>query len=145
MDIEALQQRLREFADERDWEKFHSPKNLVMAMSVEMAELVEHFQWRTEEESLDLDGDIRDAVALEMADILIYMLRMADRSDGHLVYALASYNAGPGNCDKWRRRFPNHSTEAFIQAIPFSETKGYVKKVLGNYAAYHSLYPPQAN
>jgi NTP pyrophosphatase (non-canonical NTP hydrolase) len=79
MDIESLQQQLREFAAERDWEKYHSPKNLAMAMSVEMAELVEHFQWLTEAQSLDLDGDSRDAVALEMADILIYLVRMADR------------------------------------------------------------------
>ncbi len=71
-----------------------------------------------------------------------YMMRMVERSGGNLVYALASYNAGPGNCDKWRKRFPNHSTEQFIEAIPFSETRHYVKKVLGNYAAYHSLYPP---
>ena len=55
IEIETLQQRLREFADERDWEKYHSPKNLVMALSVEVAELQEHFQWLTAEESLALD------------------------------------------------------------------------------------------
>ena len=79
IEIESLQRRLREFADERDWEKFHSPKNLVMALSVEVAELQEHFQWLTDEQSLSLDGDTRDAVALEMADVLIYLVRMADR------------------------------------------------------------------
>ena len=66
--------------------------------------------------------------------------RYLERRDGNLVYALASYNAGPGNCNKWKRRWPNASMETFVDNIPFSETKGYVKKVLGNYAAYKSLY-----
>ena len=67
---------------------------------------------------------------------------VVERSDGNLVYALASYNAGPGNCDKWRTRLPKADLEVFVEAIPFSETRNYVKLVLGNYAAYHSLYPP---
>ena len=79
INIEDLKQHLREFADERDWEKYHSPKNLVMAMSVEMAELMEHFEWMTEQQSLNLDAETRDAVALEMADVMIYLVRMADR------------------------------------------------------------------
>lgn len=70
-----------------------------------------------------------------------YILRMIDRSDGNLVYALASYNAGPGNCDKWRKQNPHRTMDEFVENIPFSETKHYVKKVLGNYAAYRSLYP----
>lgn len=74
----------------------------------------------------------------------VYMRRMLDRSGGNAVYGLASYNAGPGNCDKWRKRFPEVSLEAFMEAIPFSETNDYVKKVLANYAAYHSLYPEPA-
>ena len=69
-----------------------------------------------------------------------YLRRMLDRSDGNLVYALASYNAGPGNCDKWRAAMPNLPLETFVERIRFSETRDYVKKVLGNYAAYHSLY-----
>ncbi|MEA1889700.1 MAG: nucleotide pyrophosphohydrolase [Pseudomonadota bacterium] len=79
INIEDLKQHLREFADERDWEKYHSPKNLVMAMSVEMAELMEPFEWMTELQSLNLDAETRDAVALEMADVMIYLVRMADR------------------------------------------------------------------
>ncbi|NIA14768.1 MAG: transglycosylase SLT domain-containing protein [Nitrospiraceae bacterium] len=71
-----------------------------------------------------------------------YLVRMIERSDGNLVYALASYNAGPGNCDKWRRRYPDAGLETFIESIPFSETRNYVKAVLGNYAAYRSLYGP---
>ncbi|MFA6245126.1 MAG: transglycosylase SLT domain-containing protein [Candidatus Hydrogenedentales bacterium] len=72
-----------------------------------------------------------------------YLMRMIDRNDGNLVFALASYNAGPGNVSKWRKSHPSTDMEAFIDFIPFSETKDYVKKVLGNYAAYHSLYPEQ--
>ena len=79
IDVDDLQKQLREFADARDWEKYHSPKNLVMAMSVEMAELMEHFQWMTEQQSLQLDAEVREQVALEMADVLIYLVRMADR------------------------------------------------------------------
>ena len=56
INIEDLKQRLREFSEARDWEKYHSPKNLVMAMSVEMAELMEHFEWMTEQQSLNLDA-----------------------------------------------------------------------------------------
>jgi soluble lytic murein transglycosylase-like protein len=70
----------------------------------------------------------------------VYLRRMLDRSDGNLVHAIASYNAGPGNCDKWRKRLPNASFDEFIAAISFDETKDYVYKVLANYAAYHSLY-----
>ncbi len=69
-----------------------------------------------------------------------YLRQMIRRSDGNLVYALASYNAGPGNLDKWRRRTRTNDLERFVDSIPFNETRNYVKKVLGNYAAYHSLY-----
>lgn len=73
-----LQKRLREFAHERDWEQFHSPKNLSMALIVEAAELVEHFQWLTPEQSHTLPEKIRREVELEMADVFIYLLRLAD-------------------------------------------------------------------
>jgi len=81
IEIDVLQQHLREFAEARDWEKYHSPKNLVMAMSVEMAELMEHFEWMTEQQSLNLDANSREEVALEMADVMIYLARIADRCD----------------------------------------------------------------
>ena len=71
-----------------------------------------------------------------------YLRRMLDRYDGNLVYALASYNAGPSNCDAWRRRFAGQSLDMFVEAIPFTETQNYVKRVLAHYATYHSLYPP---
>ncbi len=80
MDLPALQQQLRDFVAARDWARYHTPKNLVMAMSVEMAELVEHFQWLTPEESVALaqDDAKRDLVEQEMADVLLYMLQLAD-------------------------------------------------------------------
>lgn len=73
-----------------------------------------------------------------------YLARMLERSNGNVVFALASYNAGPGNCDKWRTRWPNVDMETFIENIPFNETRNYVKAVLGNYAAYRTLYGPEA-
>ncbi|MEQ8484675.1 MAG: nucleotide pyrophosphohydrolase [Pseudomonadales bacterium] len=79
LDIAELQQALRRFAAERDWDQFHSPKNLAMALSVEASELVEIFQWLTEAQSADLDADTRAAVAEEIADVQIYLARLADR------------------------------------------------------------------
>ena len=69
--LEQLSRRLHRFAQERDWEQFHSPKNLAMALSVEAAELLEHFQWLDESQSASLDETKREAVALELADILM--------------------------------------------------------------------------
>jgi NTP pyrophosphatase (non-canonical NTP hydrolase) len=77
--LEELTQELRRFAQERDWRQFHSPKNLACALSVEAAELLEHFQWLTEAQSDDLSGDKRAAVGSEMADVLLYLLQLADR------------------------------------------------------------------
>ena len=79
MDIKVLQQRLRQFASERDWEQFHSPKNLSMALSVEAAELLENFQWLTEAQSASQDSVDREAVAAEIADIQIYLVMLADK------------------------------------------------------------------
>jgi dCTP diphosphatase len=77
--LDDLTQQLRDFARERDWEQFHSPKNLAMALIVEAAELVEHFQWLTEAQSQALAPDKREPVAQELADILLYLVRLADR------------------------------------------------------------------
>jgi NTP pyrophosphatase (non-canonical NTP hydrolase) len=85
--LQTLQQRLAAFAAARDWEQFHSPKNLVMALSVEAAELVEEFQWLTDEQSRALDAERYQRVRLEMADVLIYLLRLADRLDVDLLRA----------------------------------------------------------
>jgi dCTP diphosphatase len=85
--LRALQQRLAAFAAERDWQQFHSPKNLAMALSVEVAELVEQFQWLTEEQSRLLDAERYERVRLELADVFIYLLRLADRLDVDLLEA----------------------------------------------------------
>lgn len=79
MDLAAIRHRLTEFAEERDWEQFHSPKNLAMALSVEAAELVEHFQWLTEAQSASPDAVDREAVATEVADVQIYLVMLADK------------------------------------------------------------------
>ena len=71
--------KIRRFNAERDWRQFHSPKNLAMALSVEVAELTEHFQWLTQAESRNLSGTKRGAVAQEIGDILIYVLNLADQ------------------------------------------------------------------
>lgn len=82
MGLEALRRSLRRFADERDWERFHSPKNLAMALVVEAAELAEIFQWMTEEESrtAHLDAARREHIADEIADVLLYLLQIADKT-----------------------------------------------------------------
>jgi NTP pyrophosphatase (non-canonical NTP hydrolase) len=77
--IEALRDRLREFAKERDWDQFHTPKNLSMALIAEAAELVEHFQWVEGSRSHLLEEKVRPAVEEEIADILIYLVRIADK------------------------------------------------------------------
>ncbi len=86
-DLDTLRQALRDFVRERDWEQFQSPKNLSMALIVEAAELVEHFQWLTQQESRELPPERRRAVAHEMADIFIYLLRLADVLDIDLLAA----------------------------------------------------------
>ena len=88
--MEELIQKLRAFAKERDWDQFHSPKNLSMALSVEVAEVVEHFQWVTEEQSKNLPNDKLEEVETELADILIYLIRLADKLDIDLVAAAQS-------------------------------------------------------
>lgn len=78
-ETEELQAALREFARERDWEQFHTPKNLAAALSVEAAELLEHFQWLTEEQSRTLSEEKRGRVGEEIADVLLYLLQLADK------------------------------------------------------------------
>ncbi|SFP93765.1 nucleotide pyrophosphohydrolase [Variovorax sp. 770b2] len=86
-DLQRLTQDLRDFAEARDWEPFHSPKNLASALSVEAAELLEHFQWLTEAQSRSLDPEKRDEVGAEMADVFLYLLQLADKLHIDLVDA----------------------------------------------------------
>jgi NTP pyrophosphatase (non-canonical NTP hydrolase) len=77
--MKELTESLRKFAQKRDWDQFHSPKNLAMALSVEVSEIVEHFQWLTQAESDNLDPAKLAAIREEIADVMIYLTRLADR------------------------------------------------------------------
>ena len=105
MDIDKVQARLREFAHRRHWGQFHSPKNLSMALSVEVAELVEHFQWLTQEESKSLDLVKTEQVAEELADIQIYLLMLADRLGVELESAVEA------KIDKNAKKYPEGNSE----------------------------------
>ena len=102
LNLEILAVRLKAFADARDWEKFHTPKNLAMALSVEVSELAEIFQWMTAEESSRVMSDqkLADAVRDELADITLYLVRLSAILKVDL---LAEANA---KIDRNEKRFP---------------------------------------
>ena len=87
MDIEGIRHRLREFAIEREWERFHTPKNLASALSVEASEVLEIFQWMSGEESGQLSPEKREAAGHELADVFLYLIRLADKLDIDLLKA----------------------------------------------------------
>ncbi|MEY9891795.1 NTP pyrophosphatase (non-canonical NTP hydrolase) [Catenulispora sp. MAP12-49] len=91
LDIAALQQRLIDFAEAREWQPFHTPKNLAMALSVEASELAEIFQWLTPEESTEVmsDPDKAFRVRDEIADVLAYLLQLAGACGVDVLRALA--------------------------------------------------------
>lgn len=110
--LENLKLALRDFAAERDWEQFHSPKNLAMALSVEAAELMEHFQWLSEAASHDLPADTHQAVGEELADVLIYLVRIADVLKIDLTAAASAkmrLNAAKYPADKVRGKSDKYS------------------------------------
>jgi dCTP diphosphatase len=78
-ELESLRERLREFAAAREWDRFHSPKNLAMALSAEAGELLEIFQWQTEDESRSLAPQAKAAASDEVADVLLYLIRLSDQ------------------------------------------------------------------
>ena len=86
-DIESLKSTLRTFAAEREWDQFHTPKNLASALAVEASEILEHFQWLTEEQSWSLTEAKRQAVGDEIADVLFYLIRLADKLDVDIMAA----------------------------------------------------------
>ncbi|MFA7399652.1 MAG: nucleotide pyrophosphohydrolase [Sideroxydans sp.] len=86
--IGQIKVQLRRFAADRDWDQFHSPKNLSMALIAEVAELVEHFQWMTEEQSKNLSPEKLAEIELELADIQIYLVRLADKMQLDLMAAV---------------------------------------------------------
>jgi dCTP diphosphatase len=77
--VKDLRAAIEAFIEERDWEQFHSPKNLAMALSVEVAEIVEHFQWLTEEQSLNLTPEKLTEVREEIGDVVIYLTELSDK------------------------------------------------------------------
>jgi len=86
-EMEDLRLIIRQFAEDRDWDQFHSPKNLASALTVEAGELLEQFQWLTEEQSNGLSEEQKAKVKDEIADVLIYLVRLADKLDVDLIAA----------------------------------------------------------
>ncbi|MDE2293947.1 MAG: nucleotide pyrophosphohydrolase [Gammaproteobacteria bacterium] len=84
-DIAALTVALRQFAKDRDWDPFHTPKNLASALIVEAGELLEHFQWLDRGATEDLSARQREAVAMEIADVFLYLIRLADKLEVDLI------------------------------------------------------------
>jgi len=98
--LKELKERNRQFVNERHWQKHQSPKNLVMALTGEVGELNELFMWLTAEESREIEGDKKQAVAEELSDVLIYLTRIADEMDIDLVAAAHE------KCDLNERKYP---------------------------------------
>ncbi len=95
-----LIEKLRHFAEERDWGQFHTPKNLAMALSVEVAEIVEHFQWLTEQESRQLSSEKKEKLKEEIGDVLIYLASLADKFD------IDPIEAAEEKVEKNRKKYP---------------------------------------
>ncbi|MFN3416404.1 MAG: nucleotide pyrophosphohydrolase [Caldimonas sp.] len=98
--LATLAQRLQQFAQARDWQRFHSPKNLASALAVEAGELLEHFQWLTEEQSRQLEAERKAEVAEEMADVLLYLVQLATVMEVDLL------EAAQRKIERNERRFP---------------------------------------
>jgi dCTP diphosphatase len=116
-DLGRLQQLMRQFAEERDWQQFHTPRNLATALSIEASELLEHFQWQRPEDPPELPEEKRQPVAEEMADVLLYLVRLADVTGIDLVAAADAKliaNARKYPADRVRgssRKYSDYRTE----------------------------------
>ncbi len=118
MDIKKVQENLAQFAKDRDWDQFHSPKNLAMALAGEVAEIVELFQWLSEKQSRELKYSEKgkQEIAEEIADVMIYLMRLADKLEidiEEVVWAKIRKNAekypvelAKGNATKYNKRTP---------------------------------------
>lgn len=116
MDIKSVQKKLSQFADERDWNQFHNPKNLSIALAVEASELMEIFQWLTDEQSREIVKSEKQMALVreEMADVFLFLLRLADKLDVDLEKAAVDKIAinstkypvelSKGNAKKYNRR-----------------------------------------
>jgi NTP pyrophosphatase (non-canonical NTP hydrolase) len=109
--ISDLAIALRAFAAEREWDQFHSPRNLAAALSVEASEVLEHFQWKTDEQSRSLSREQKEEVAMELADVFIYLVRLADRLDVDLLQAA------------------REKMQVNAQKYPVEVTRGTIKKI----------------
>ncbi|RJQ47439.1 MAG: nucleotide pyrophosphohydrolase [Gaiellales bacterium] len=111
--MEKLKEQLAEFSRERDWEQFHSPKNLAMALAVEAAEIMEHFQWLTQEESRDLDQGKLANVREEIGDVMIYLTELS------AVLGVDPLAAAWDKLEKNRRKYPADAVRG--KALKYSE------------------------
>jgi len=109
-ELDDIKKTLATFAKDRDWEQFHSPKNLAMALSVEVAEIVEHFQWLNEEDTNTLTTEKRHAIAEEIADTQMYLLLLAEKLDVDIIQSV------------------NQKITKNAEKYPIEKTKGSSKK-----------------
>ena len=112
--MDRLRADLREFAADRDWGQFHSPKNLAIALSVEAAELLEPFQWLSESESDSLDAETLEAVRAEIGDVLIYLIQLADR------LSIDPLSAARAKLEENKRRYPADRARGSARKAPHS-------------------------
>ena len=98
--LEDLTEKIRQFCQERDWDRYHSPKNLAMALIVETGELIEHFQWLTEEQSRNPGPDKIAAIREEVGDVLIYLANLCDK------LSIDPVAAAHDKLDKNRKKYP---------------------------------------
>lgn len=98
--MKELRAAIRKFIDERDWEQFHSPKNLAMALSVEVAEIVEHFQWLNQDQSRNLPSEKLTAVSEEIGDVMVYLTELADK------LGIDPVEAAKAKLEMNRRKYP---------------------------------------
>lgn len=111
--MDKLKQELADFSRERDWEQFHSPKNLAMALGVEAAEIMEHFQWLTQEESRALDPEKLARVREEIGDVMIYLTELA------AVLGIDPLRAAWDKIEKNREKYPADAVRG--KALKYSE------------------------
>lgn len=116
MDIEVIKHRIQKFSDDRDWESFHNPKNLVMALNGEVGELNEIFQWLTFEESMNLPQDVKAHAKEEVADIAVYLLRICMKLDIDLEDAIMK------KMDKNEAKYPVETSKG--SAKKYSKSRG---------------------
>ena len=116
--LDELKTALREFANERDWEQFHTPKNLSMSIAIEAAELMEHFQWLTVEQSEQLDPDALREIGEELADIVLYSLSMANHLQIDLAETVLAKMA------KNERKYPKEQVRGKAHKYTYYQKQG---------------------